>query len=195
MIFHPHSRVSILQILSLPLLLPSLPPAVLQPGYTYFFNPSCSWSLSTGLKRRATAASAARHPKGSLAAALPVFTPPRRWRPRARSPPRRPRRRRPACPGPLLSERLWQLPLLHCVTPHVSQVAAAFEPAYLPAPRCFWAGNVFLWRYSKGRFGVSGWSECEICSCASGAPQAALTPSRRRPASPPVTYIGFRAGI
>lgn len=89
-IFHPHSRVSTLQILSLPVPLPSLPPAVLQPGYTYFFNPSCSWSLSTRLKQRATAASAARHPKGSLAAALPVFTPPRRWRPRACSPPTAP---------------------------------------------------------------------------------------------------------
>lgn len=47
------------------------------------------------------------------------------------SPPRRPYGL-PAHPWPLLSERLWQLPLLDCITVHGSQVAAAFELAYQP---------------------------------------------------------------
>lgn len=47
------------------------------------------------------------------------------------SPPRRPCGR-PAHPWPLLSERLWQLPLLDCITVHGSQVAAAFKLAYQP---------------------------------------------------------------
>lgn len=74
------------------------------------------------------AASAVRRPKGSLAVAL-LFS--HLCADGPSSPPRRPCGR-PAHPWPLLSERLWQLPLLDCITVHGSQVAAAFKLAYQP---------------------------------------------------------------